>query len=238
VAAGSAVLALATIPPALAANAPAGSPANQLNDPSEACADLACVEQIVDLLRTCHVREGWKIDDAAAERALEYSRQYAKDGSDPDEGRKATIDFLHSHGQSLDWVFCGDVGVMICQGAKHSERAKSIAPVTADDPVFALIETHRAASAALNVAIAEKARLEGLGDWDADGGTDAAHGVEGSALDDLIEAVPTTLAGVMANMRYIADNVVHRSGNRLGDDYVNPLLLNLAEALEGLAVTS
>jgi hypothetical protein len=114
----------------------------------------------------------------------------------------------------------------------------SLPASAADDPVFALIETHRAASAALNVAIAEKARLEGLGDWDADGGTDAAHGVEGSALDDLIEAVPTTLAGVMANMRYIADNVVHRSGNRLGDDYVNPLLLNLAEALEGLAVTS
>jgi hypothetical protein len=122
VAAGGAVLALATIPPALAANAPAGSPANQLNDASEACeraADLARMEQIVDLLRTCYVREGWKIDDEAAERALEYSRQYAKDGSDPDEGRQATIDFVCSHGQSLDWAFGGDVGGMICRGAKH-----------------------------------------------------------------------------------------------------------------------
>jgi hypothetical protein len=104
--------------------------------------------------------------------------------------------------------------------------------------VFALIKAHSAASAALNVAIAEKARLESLGDWDADGGTDAAHEAERTALVDLIEAVPTTLAGVMANMRYIADNVVYRSGHRLGDDDINPLLWNLAEALEGLAVTS
>jgi hypothetical protein len=70
----------------------------------------------------------------------------------------------------------------------------------ADDPVFRLIETHRAAAAAVEAAISEKARLERLGDYDADGGTDAAHEVERSALDDLIEVVPTTLAGVMANM--------------------------------------
>jgi hypothetical protein len=77
-------------------------------------ASLPRAEQIADLLSTCYVREGFKINKAAAKRALAFVRGYAKDGSDPDEGRKAALDFFHSHGQSLDWVFCGDVGGMIC----------------------------------------------------------------------------------------------------------------------------
>lgn len=94
---------------------------------------------------------------------------------------------------------------MICGGAKHSERANSIIAAVSADPVVALIEAHRAAGAALAAAVSEKSRLEKLGDRDADGGTDAAHDAEQSALVDLIEAVPTTIAGVIASMRYIAD---------------------------------
>jgi hypothetical protein len=90
-------------------------------------ASLARAKQIVDLLSTCYVREGWKIDEAAAERALAYCRANAKDGSDPDDERKAALDFFHSHGQSLDWVFCGDIGGMVCGLAKHSQRAHDIA---------------------------------------------------------------------------------------------------------------
>jgi hypothetical protein len=90
-------------------------------------ASLPRAEQIVELLTTCYVREGWKIDKAAAKRALAYVRNYAKDGSDPDEGRRVAMDFFHSHGQSLDWVFCGDIGGMICGLAKHSERAAAVA---------------------------------------------------------------------------------------------------------------
>jgi hypothetical protein len=90
-------------------------------------ASLPRAEQIVELLTTCYVREGWKIDKAAAKRALAYIRRYAKDGSDPDEGRRVAMDFFHSHGQSLDWVFCGDIGGMICGLAKHSERATDVA---------------------------------------------------------------------------------------------------------------
>jgi hypothetical protein len=92
---------------------------------------LPRAEQIVELLSTCYVRKGWKIDKAAAKRALAYVRKYAKDGSDPDEGRRVAMDFFHSHGQSLDWVFCGDIGGMICGLAKHSERAADIADATA-----------------------------------------------------------------------------------------------------------
>src|ERR1035437_15621 len=90
-------------------------------------ATLPRAEQIVELLTTCYVREGWKIDKAGAKRALAYCRSYAKDGSDPDDGRKAAMDFFHSHGQSLDWVFFGDIGGMICGLAKHSERATAVA---------------------------------------------------------------------------------------------------------------
>jgi hypothetical protein len=72
------------------------------------------------------------------------------------------------------------------------------APPGALDPVFALIEAHKATEAALVVACIEKERLEKLGDWDADGGTDAAHDAEWSALADLFECVPATIAGVVA----------------------------------------
>jgi uncharacterized protein YkwD len=72
---------LVTLP--IVAALPVAAPAMPADQPvgCDRAAALARMEQIVNLLRTCHVREGWKIDDAAAERALEYSRQYAKDGS-------------------------------------------------------------------------------------------------------------------------------------------------------------
>jgi hypothetical protein len=105
---------------------PPTSPLVTLDDDRPA-ASVARAEQIVELLSLCYVREGWKIDKAAAERALAYMRKYAKDGSDPDEGRMVAMDFFHSHGQSLDWVFSGDIRGMICGLAKHSERAIDVA---------------------------------------------------------------------------------------------------------------
>jgi hypothetical protein len=69
----------------------------------------------------------------------------------------------------------------------------------ADDPVFALIETHRAADVALT-AVLRKA--EGHEDDDVVcAGVDAAHEAEQSALVDLIEAVPTTIPGVTVYRR-------------------------------------
>jgi hypothetical protein len=97
-----------------------------LDDDSPA-ASIARAEQIVELLSVCYVRKGWKIDEVAAQRALAYCRAYAKDGSDPDDGRKVAFDFFHSHGQSLDWVLAGDIRGMICGLAKHSQRAEDVA---------------------------------------------------------------------------------------------------------------
>jgi hypothetical protein len=104
------------------------------------------------------------------------------------------------------------------------------------DPVFALIVAHKAAAAVFAAAATEMSRLESIGDWDADGGTGATGDAELDALDDLIEAVPTTIAGVIASLVYVG-GLVDGHG-RIGDDLIAPLLANLAEALEGLAVTS
>jgi hypothetical protein len=234
VAAGGAVLALGTIPPTLAAAPPGGlvGPAFGLaaNDPKD---EIARLEQAVEILRTRHVCDGWKMDEAGAERALRYFRAGCPD--DDDEWG-ATVSFISSHGLSFDWICKGNVGPMVCEGAKHSEHANSIAAVSAD-PVFAIIETHRAADAALASACAEKSRLEGLGDRDADGGTEAAHQAEWSALADLVEAVPTTIAGVIASMRYV-EPMANDGSARISQGEIVPLLANLAEALESLTVTS
>ena len=37
------------------------------------------------------------------------------------------LDFFHSHGLSLDWVFEGDIDGMICGLAKYSIRANKLA---------------------------------------------------------------------------------------------------------------
>jgi hypothetical protein len=60
---------------------------------------LARVEQIIDLLRTSYVRDGWQLDEEGAERALRYFRHCADSGQNdsPDEFT-ATIEFLYRNG--------------------------------------------------------------------------------------------------------------------------------------------
>ena len=104
----------------------------------------------------------------------------------------------------------------------------------AADPVFALIETHKGTEAALAIACTEKGRLE-FGDWGADGGTEAAHQAEWAALADVMECVPTTLAGVTESLTY-AGGLAEREYGRIDDELITVLLANLAEALQRLAV--
>jgi hypothetical protein len=84
---------------------------------------LARVEQIIDLLCTCHVREGWELDEEGAERTLRYFRHCADGGQDDDHEYTAASKFLYRNGQSLDWVFDGDPRVMICHAAAQSAGA-------------------------------------------------------------------------------------------------------------------
>jgi hypothetical protein len=155
-------------------------------------ASLPRAEQIIELLSTCYVREGWKIDKAAAKRALAFVRGYAKDGSDPDAGRKAAIDFFHTHGQSLDWVLCGDIRGMICGLASHSERAKILAASPAVDPIFAALDAFRCAEA--------KFYAERSGDIPHEIGRRWSK-----AVDVVIRTQPTTPAGLGALTGFARD---------------------------------
>jgi hypothetical protein len=93
---------------------------------------LARVEEMVEFLRKCHVRDGWKIDEEGAERALSYFRRHV-DGpafADEDEDTAAyqkALEFFRSHGQSIDWVHDGNPIGMICRCAYHSTRAAELA---------------------------------------------------------------------------------------------------------------
>jgi hypothetical protein len=80
-------------------------------------------EQIIDLLRTCHVREGWRLDEEGAERTLRYFRRMAKGGREDHHEFTAAREFLYRNGQSLDWVILGDPRGMICHAAAQSAAA-------------------------------------------------------------------------------------------------------------------
>ena len=110
----------------------------------DAAAALRRLEQMIDTLRTCAVCDGWHpngLDEAGANRALAYFRAGCPEESDKDFAeRGAAFDFISSHGQSLDWIICGEPGGLICRAAKHSTRAQSLAP---PDPIFAAMAEHR-----------------------------------------------------------------------------------------------
>jgi hypothetical protein len=81
---------------------------------------LARVEQIIDLLRTCHVREGWELDEEGAERTLRYFRHLADGGQEDHHELMAASRFLYRNGQSIDWVIAGDPRGMICNAAANA----------------------------------------------------------------------------------------------------------------------
>ena len=74
------------------------------------------LEAIIECLADRQVRA--TVDCAAAARAVEYCRKRAA-GAPEDLDAEAEInDIVYRHGQSLDWVFRGDPGVMICNLAE------------------------------------------------------------------------------------------------------------------------
>jgi hypothetical protein len=68
-----------------------------------------------------------------------------EDGADP--RFHEILEWVHDHGQSLDWLWGGDPVGMICRPASHSPVATAI-----PDPAFAVIESYRAASKVLDAA--------------------------------------------------------------------------------------
>jgi hypothetical protein len=170
--------------PALAI--PAASLAAPAN-PRNREAIFARAEQMVEILRDRFVCEGWHegFDQQRASEFLDSVRQ--QDYSAEDDPKLATITtWVSDHGQSLDWLYCGDPSGLISKTAARSRSAAAIP--AAPDPIFALIEQHRLAYR-------------------------ACDDLPGEIPDDLSEHLrdcavqvaatkPTTSAGVVAVMRY------------------------------------
>jgi hypothetical protein len=94
---------------------------------------LPRMEYIIATLATCFVAEGWHeswesgpMPKRAAD-VLAYFRAQAAGGRENAAQEAKVNAFIADCGQSLDWVFDGDVRGMICRLAKHSERAIDVA---------------------------------------------------------------------------------------------------------------
>ena len=115
--------------PALALPAVAGAAATPSLDELAAldrAAIVARAEQMVEVLRTCHVADGWQLDEPRAARFLDSLRRL--DFADGDSAEQAVVlDWVRDHGQSYDWIFDGDPLAMVCRGAARSARAPKAA---------------------------------------------------------------------------------------------------------------
>jgi hypothetical protein len=111
------------------------------------------------------------------------------------------------------------------------------APAGALDPVFGLIEAHKRTTAALDIATAEVMRADELNEPRDDDLMDGPTGDENAALAKLLEAAPTTLAGIIAWVVYL-NEAAKRDPWRVDENFVFPLLSGLATAFENGAVAS
>ena len=83
--------------------------------------------------------------------------------------------------------------------------------MSADDPIFALIERHRGATRAFSAAVSNKAKVQAAHwPWSdaperiaADAQHDAASDARHEAIEDLLSTQPTTIAGVAAVLDYV-----------------------------------
>jgi hypothetical protein len=81
---------------------------------------------VIGWLRDCHVCNGWALDERGAERTLRYFRSMAKRRPDNMAEWGAVTDFLHYHGQSLDWIMDVNPVSLICKAAARSARAQEL----------------------------------------------------------------------------------------------------------------
>jgi hypothetical protein len=255
--------------PALAASATALPPATG----RDAAATLHRLEQMIDILRTRVVCKGWHpngLDETAAARTLAYFRAGFPEESEEDfVEREAVFDFIYGHGQSMDWIILGDPVVLICRAAEHSRRAQLVAPtfpLSGPDPIFAAIERHRVAAAALYAAseahdTLEERLVEEAGSpanqsdrWyeaihaaDRDPQYVKAEAVTAKSSDAEIDAAwalvaepPATIAGAGAlaayALEYKGDYSWPDQDDR-SDDFAGALLRSLSGALSARAVS-
>jgi hypothetical protein len=71
--------------------------------------------------------DDWHFDTARGARFIECVRRLDWSDGDTEEQREI-LAWVKDHGQSLDWIFCGDPSVMICNAAAAAFRAGSPNP--------------------------------------------------------------------------------------------------------------
>jgi hypothetical protein len=124
--------------------------------------------------------------------------------------------------------------------ATVSPASSAIAPAHSLDPVFGLIEAHKSAVATVDAIEAESSRLAALNPpqyAETDEDIREPASVELGLFLELLEAVPTTLAGVVALVTYL-DQVNKKDPWKFEDNYATPLIGALATAFSRLAVAS
>lgn len=188
---------------------------------------VACIaraEHIVALLDDCYIREGWHeaFDRQGAARFLESVRTFDEhDGDDP--RFTEILEWTRDHGQSLDWLFQGDVRGMVAGQAKNSAVAQLAA---GPDPIFAVIKDCRQACAQHGAAIDATYALPG--DWNEETGPSPLDHPEWGALEAAVDqachrqseaarklchTAPTTLAGIAALLNFVIE--AHESGDNI-----------------------
>jgi hypothetical protein len=106
----------------------------------------------------------------------------------------------------------------------------------ADDPVFALIAAHREINATVHAIEAETSRRLSLGIDDHIDIT-VPSGAEMDLFQELLEMVPTTLAGVVALVTYL-EHVNKKDPWKFEDNDATPLIGSLATAFNRMAVAA
>ena len=81
---------------------------------------LCRTEEAIGILRSSYVCKNWKLDEARAARTLAYMRRLAAGRKENQVKWAAALAFLSDHDLSLDWIFRGNPGGMICGLASQS----------------------------------------------------------------------------------------------------------------------
>jgi hypothetical protein len=105
------------------------------------------------------------------------------------------------------------------------------------DPVFDLIAAHKKIVGTIDVIEAEHRRLLELNMLVSDDEITEPASIEMGLFFELLEIVPTTVAGVVALVTYL-DEVNKKDPWKFEDNHATPLIGNLAEAFNRIAAAS
>jgi hypothetical protein len=174
-------------------------------------------EEVVDLLSTRYIREGWhdSFDKDRAAKFLQDIRRLDIKAEDVDLEQEI-LAWMREHGQSFDWILVGDKGGMICCLASYAPP-----PSTEVDPIFAAIEGHRDAHMRRMKTGRVVSRTSSPSrEFDAvEAVQDVACDLLSAAEEELARTQPTTMAGVRALLAYVDD--FHTQAFALSEDPKN-----------------